>query len=123
MESSEFISYFEKVPAILKHFLGVYSIDTIPKRIKLLNFFVCNLSKKTERGSHWIAFIKTRPKEIEIFDSLGSNWDLIYANLNFSENLKILYNETAFQGIDSISCGKFVITFLIERLSNIQVKS
>ena len=121
MESSEFISFFEKIPSILKYFLGVFSIDTIPKSMKLLSFFVCNLSKQSERGSHWIGFIKTRPNEIEIFDSLGSNWELINDNLNFKQKVKIFYNETAFQSKDSISCGKFVVTFLIERLSNIQV--
>ena len=121
MESSEFLSYFEKVPAILKYFMGVYSIDNIPRSMKILNFFVCNLSKQSERGTHWIGFIKSRKNEIEIFDSLGNNFNLINDNLNFRQNVKILYNETPFQGPQSISCGKFVIMYLIERLSNIQM--
>jgi len=38
METSEFKLYFEKVPLLVNHFIGVFPIDKLPVKIKKNNF-------------------------------------------------------------------------------------
>ena len=121
MEGSEFPIYFKNLPLLLPHFLGVYSIDTIPSRMRVRSFFITNLSKANTLGSHWIAIIKPHKGHLEIFDSLGFRPDLVLPYLNFSEKLKLEYNITQVQSDDSVLCGKFVITFCVERMMNLDL--
>jgi hypothetical protein len=121
MDGSEFPIYFQNLPFLLPHFLGVYSIDTMPRRTPIKSFFVTNLSKAQNIGSHWIAVTKPRKGHLEIFDSLGFRHDLVMPYLNFSEKLQLEYNETQLQSNDSILCGKFVITFCVERMMNLDL--
>lgn len=118
MEGVEFLKYFEKVPHLMPHFLGVFPIDKMPKSMKSKTFFVCNLDPSWKGGSHWIAFFKTNNKECEIFDSLGTNVDVLKPHLNFKNKMDFVYNETSFQTPSSTLCGKFVIMFCVERLLN-----
>jgi hypothetical protein len=122
MLSSEFLPYFEKVPCILPHFSGVYSIDTFPKKIKNRSFFICNMSKSSEKGTHWITIVKSEPKVVEIFDSLGAKIDNLGSYLNFQHSPTVLYNEGAFQSSFSTTCGYFAIMFAIERCFNFDLK-
>ena len=122
MLSSDIEHYFQKMPCLEKHFMGVFSIDNFPKKIKLRSFFVSNLSKSSDPGSHWISFIKSEPKTIEIFDSLGTKIDNLRPYLKFSNNPNIIYNEAAFQTSTSSTCGLFATMFLIERSFNFDLK-
>ena len=122
MLNSDIELYFQKMPCLEKHFMGVFSIDNIPKKIKVRSFFVSNLSKSSEPGSHWISFIKSEPKTIEIFDSLGTKINNLRPYLKFSNNPDIKYNEAAFQTTTSSTCGLFAIMFLIERSFNFDLK-
>ena len=122
MLSSDIEHYFQKMPCLKKHFMGVFSIDNFPKKIKLRSFFVSNLSKSLEPGSHWISFIKSEPKTIEIFDSLGTKIDSLRLYLKFSNNPNIIYNKAAFQTTTSSTCGLFATMFLIERSFNFDLK-
>jgi hypothetical protein len=121
MEGSEFLIYFQNLPLLMPHFLGVYSIDTMPRRMKVRSFFITNLSKSHNEGTHWIAVIKPRKGHLEIFDSLSFRPDLVMPYLNFTENLKIDYNQSELQSNNSILCGKFVITFCVERMMNLDL--
>lgn len=121
MEGSEFEKYFEKVPHLMSHFLGVFSINTIPSRMKVRTFFVTNLSKSDSIGSHWIAILKPCKGVIEIFDSLGFRPDLVLPFLKFREKLTIEFNETQVQSLLSISCGKFVVMMTVERMLNLDL--
>ena len=122
MLNSDIEHYFQKMPCLEKHFMGVFSIDNFPKKIKLRSFFVSNLSKSSETGSHWISFIKSEPKTIEIFDSLGTKIDNLRPYLKFSNNPHIIYNEAAFQTTTSSTCGLFATMFLIERSFNFDLE-
>lgn len=122
MLNSDIELYFQNMPCLEKHFMGVFSIDNIPKKIKLRSFFVTNLSKSSEPGSHWISFIKSEPKTIEIFDSLGTKIDDLRPYLKFSSNPNLIYNAAAFQTATSSTCGLFAIMFLIERSFNFDLK-
>lgn len=122
MLNSEIVDYFENVPCLKPYFLGVFSIDNFPKNLGQRSCFICNMSKSNEPGSHWISFIKSEPKTIEIFDSLGTKVDLLKPFLKFKGNPTIVYNDAAFQSITSNTCGYFAITFLIERSFNLDLK-
>ena len=121
MEGNQFKKYFEKIPQILPHFLGVFSIDQMPTKIKTRTFFICNLSKHTEEGSHWIVIIKTDINQLEIFDSLGVKIDYVTSFLKLKNKITIEYNETQFQSNTSVSCGFFCLYFSIERLFNLSM--
>lgn len=118
MESSEFVTYFEKVPFLMKHFLGVFPIDQLPKRLKKKTFFVCNLDPSTMPGSHWICFIKLVSTECEIFDSFGVNMTYILPFIKFNQKTHFVYNTNSVQDKTSLLCGKFVVMFIIERFLN-----
>lgn len=118
METSDFVIYFNKVPRLSEHFLGTFSSDKIPRVMKIKTFFVSNLDPSSLPGSHWIGFVKIIPGEIEIFDSLGFRSDLILPFLKFKNNHNLTFNKTPVQNFTSNLCGKFVVTFLIERMLN-----
>jgi hypothetical protein len=123
MQSSEFDNYFASFPNIKNHFLGVFSINTLPKLIKYRKFCICNTDVESGNGKHWICFVRSDKDTIELFDSLGvdkEKLDLItkYCKFNVKE---IIYNETQFQTDFSETCGLFVIYFLIERIFNLDL--
>ena len=122
MLNSEILEYFENVPCLKPYFLGVFSIDNFPKKLSERSCFICNMSKSSETGSHWISFIKSDKKTIDIFDSLGTKIDILKPFLTFKGNPTILYNDCAFQSLTSNTCGYFAITFLIERSFNLDLK-
>lgn len=121
MEGSEFQIYFQRIPVILPHFLGVFSVNTMPRRMPIPSFFVTNLSKAEDAGTHWVAVTKPRKGHLEIFDSLGFRSDLILPFLNVREKNKLEFNVTQVQSNDSILCGKFVITYCVERMMNLDL--
>lgn len=118
METSEFKFFFEKIPHLLVHFIGVFPIDKLPTKIKKKQFFVANIDPSYKQGSHWIAFIRLNNCECEIFDSLGVNIKYLQDYFNFTHKLTFIYNSSPVQSFMSKLCGKFVITFLIERMLN-----
>jgi hypothetical protein len=118
METSEFKTYFSKIPHLLNHFLGVFPIDKLPTSIRKKQFFVANLDPSYKEGSHWICFIRLNGIECEIFDSLGVQIDKIMPHILFNQRLTFTFNSTPVQALTSRLCGKFVVTFLIERMLN-----
>lgn len=118
METSQFAIYFNKIPSLTNHFIGVFPIDQLPTNLKKKQFFVANTDPSYKNGSHWIAFVRLDTYECEIFDSLALNIEKIVPFFNFKQKLKFTYNSTPVQSITSKLCGKFVVTFLIERMLN-----
>lgn len=121
MEGTEFDKYFSHLPFLLPHFLGVFSINTMPTRIKVRSFFITNLSESDKPGTHWIAIVKPKKGHVEIFDSLGFRPDLVYPFLRIREDVSYESNDVAFQSDNSTLCGKFVITFCVERMVNLDL--
>jgi len=118
METKEFRPIFQKIPHLETHFLGVFPIDQIPKRIKPKCFFVCNTDPSYLKGKHWIAFVNIEKNYCEIFDSLGVKINELQTYFKFSQKLNFIYNTTPFQSTQSKLCGLFVITFIVERMLN-----
>jgi len=97
-------------------------LTIFPRKLNCDLFFVSNLSKSSEPGTHWISIVRSEPKTIEIFDSLGTKIDYLRPYLKFSNNPNILYNNAAFQTSTSSTCGLFAVMFLIERSFNFDLK-
>lgn len=121
MDGNEITYCLEKVPLLQPCFLGIFSIDTIPKKINERSFLIFNLSKQKDVGTHWGAMVRPNKDVIEIFDSLSTNIDYVKGFLPFKNKLTILYNESVFQSKTSSSCGKFVIYFCYHRMINLDL--
>ena len=57
-------------------FAGVYSADNVPRNIvKYPTAFIVNTQSSSQNGAHWIAIYICKGKSLEIFDSLGCNFN------------------------------------------------
>lgn len=123
MQGSDLQSIIFKVPSLKNHFLGIFSIDTLPKSIKRRTFLFSNTSLQNEIGEHWICICKG-DRGVEIFDSLGLNSskkDLYTQFCKFKKTSELKINETAFQLSTSSTCGLFVIYFAVQRFHNLDI--
>jgi hypothetical protein len=124
MQSSDFQKYFECAPILKNHFIGIFSIDTLPKTIKYRQFCICNTDVQSGNGKHWICFVRSNKNSIELFDSLGidaQKKNLIENFCKFKRVKELIFNETQFQSSFSDTCGLFVLYFLFERLFNLDI--
>lgn len=121
MIASEFAQIFEDYPNIKKHFIGCFSADTIPKKIKPFHFAVINTDLSSNPGIHWYCCLRYKSK-LEIFDSLGisepSRKTFLKVHFQLPGIKEIEFNTTQFQSNDSQTCGRFVCYFVIQRLYN-----
>lgn len=118
MLSSQISGHFEKEPVFTKHFVGVYSLDNLPRTLPFRCFLVFNLSKSSEPGSHWLAAVRSSKTLVEIFDPLGTKIEFLRPHLKFITNLRVEFNVNAFQMATTSTCGNYVIMFLTERVLN-----
>lgn len=98
-------------------FLGVYSSDEIPKRIKVQTFFIFNTAKSSESGLHWIAIYKSNLHTIEVFDPLGTS-DIYIKSILGHLGRKFLFLSYPTQPSTSKLCGEYCIYFIVNRLFN-----
>lgn len=122
MNSSEFYPILEKFENLKSLFIGTYTADKLPKRIKTYQFAILNTDSSEGGGLHWYCLYKYSSSSLEIFDSLGINTEkkeFISHNFKFPNIKEVEYNTTQFQKNDSISCGKFVLYFIINRIYNL----
>jgi hypothetical protein len=63
MQGTDLIQYLEGYEELKKAFDGIFSIDTLPKTLKLRHFLICNTDIKSGKGiNHKIKiliFLKT----------------------------------------------------------------
>ena len=124
MLSPDIIQFFEHFHELNKYFLGVFSIDTLPKKIPLNHFLICNTDTSDGPGVHWFALFRSTKDNIECFDSLGVNpekQETLRAK-NFLGVKKLKFNESQIQPNNSVLCGQYSIYFLFERLHNLDYK-
>ena len=98
-------------------------LDTLPRIIKFRHFCFCNTDVQCGKGKHWICFIRSQKSTIELFDSLGvdSEKKLMVENFCKFSTKEIIFNESAFQDLESDTCGKFALYFAIERMHNLDL--
>ena len=124
MQGSEFHQYFNSFPSIQKHFKGIFSIDTLPKYLKLRHFLICNTDISTGTGLHWFVLIRNSKNGMECFDSLGISAEKkenLKKHCKFRGIHELEFNETSFQLINSDTCGKFVLYYIFERMHNLDL--
>jgi len=120
MQADELRSFIDKIPPFKDHFVGIYSIDTLPSDLKNRTFLIFNSALHNERGQHWICLCNIN-KKIEIFDSLGSSQEKVEAIkkfCKFKNKRQFKINDTPVQSLNSSSCGLFVLYFAINRFLN-----
>lgn len=123
MQGSDLKSIICKIPCLRNHFLGIFSIDTLPKSIKSRTFLFSNTSVHTDVGEHWICICKA-DRGVEIFDSLGldsKKRDLYKQFCTFKKAAELKINETGFQLSTSSTCGLFAIYFAVQRFNNLEL--
>jgi len=125
MQGFEFEQYFSKFPHLMKHFIGVFAIDKIPRNLKYRQFCICNTDTSDGIGIHWFCFVRNSKKSVECFDSLGINEskkNVLKSQCQFKNISNIHFNETIFQSQNSDSCGYFTIYFILQRMHNLDIR-
>jgi len=92
--------------ACYKKFLGVFSIDTIPKKWKLGDAFITNIEPSSKGGSHWVCMLN---------DGLGFYIDPF--GLPAPEEIIKLSprhhaNHIQYQSVNSKRCGMYCVYFV-----------
>jgi hypothetical protein len=98
-------------------FEGIYTIDTLPPKIKKPYYaIVVNSDILGNPGLHWVALYGT-PTHLIYYDSLGptliNNPHLINFIVKHSEKKKFVLSLQPTQSIVSTTCGFYVLTFIL----------
>lgn len=105
-------------------FLGIFSIDTLPKYIKHLPIiFIINTQTSNLPGQHWKAIYVSSNKIGEVFDSLATPVSLRLQNWLNTFTRKWSLSKRTIQYPFSASCGAFVIYFVLNRLKAKSMKN
>lgn len=99
----------------LSNFAGVYSSNTIPKRLTEEDNFtiIVNLSTNREKGTHFITICK-KNNTLHLLDSLGSRYEQLPAEIrNFLSPDTIQVFKSRIQPILSNFCGFYSIYFVL----------
>lgn len=124
MQGSELTTIIKRYPSVLKHFVGVFSINTVPS-LRVGDFAIFNQDLAENKGFHWLAVIRPKKNVVECFDSLGLNHEkqtLIKNYLVFDSFVTtVKYNETQFQPSESSNCGLYAVYFVINRVMNLDL--
>ena len=121
MLSPEFDEKLSKFPNLKQHFGGVFSADTLPQKLKLKSFIICNTDVNRGSGKHWYCIVKLETSVLECFDSLGIDAGKRFffkTHFNHKNIKKIKFNVTEVQSSISDTCGYFVLYFLVHRYHN-----
>ena len=101
----EIQAYYQSEP----RFIGVYSRDNLPYKIKN-GAYIVNLDKYSYIRTHWIA-LYVNNKTVTYFDSFGIE-HIPKEVKKFIGNRNIISNIYRIQNYDSIMCGYFCIGFI-----------
>ena len=131
--------YTSEITRLLRNFQqfeGAFPRNRVPVNLQHFQFVIANHNDDTDTSNgHWVAFGRNSYQEstlsqevytehgnrpiVEYFDPLGSKTkDILNFSYALPKNAYVLYNESPVQSDDMISCGEFVVTFVIERLEN-----
>jgi hypothetical protein len=109
------------------HFQGVFSSDSIPNTLKdMTNFsIICNLSRKDEKGTHFISIIKRGENilyldPLAIYINLNDDIPKFIASCNCTDIIKL---DHPIQSNSSWYCGYFTLFFLLFFNKNIDCRS
>ena len=99
-------------------FQGVYSVDTLPPRPRLL---VCNTDPSTKPGTHWIAIYVDKSGRGEYFDSFGRAPQREFKDY-MNEHCRVwTFNKKQLQSVISSFCGFYCCFFCMFRCRSIDM--
>lgn len=105
------------------NFKGCYSSDEIEKLNKKVtekNFYIINLDKSNEPGSHWICIMLTPLGKNYFFDSYGMPPYLTEFKKFMNDSYQ--YNKICLQHHLSTSCGQWCMYFIFHKCLNLPLK-
>lgn len=98
------------------NFRGVYSSNNIDRSLisRRNNFsIICNMSKRSERGSHFVCIV-VQPACVTYIDSFGLPCTSLHIRKFLREvNRPILFNCRTIQSLTSSYCGFYCILFAL----------
>ena len=102
--SNIFIEYVMEKSS--KHFLGCFSSDKLPKYATPPYSLIVNLSKESERGSHFVGMFQNQ-KVLYYFDSFGIPcWIEPICDFIKTQSVKVEQNKLSIQSATSEFYGK-----------------
>jgi hypothetical protein len=93
-------------------FQGVFSVDTLPKKPRLL---VCNTDPSYKPGTHWIAIFVDSNERGEYFDSFGRKPSGVFEEYMNDNCIAWIYNTRQLQSVASSYCGYYCCLFCMFR--------
>ena len=118
MHTSQIDRLFESDAVCRSMFQGVFSVDTLPPKPRLL---VCNTDPSTKPGSHWIAINVDKNGRGEYFDSFGRGpQPIIEAYMNRHCRFWT-FNNSQLQSVISGLCGFYCCFFCLLRSRRIDM--
>jgi hypothetical protein len=98
-EIDQFVRGDKASPGIIQ---GVFSVDTLPDKPRLL---VCNTDPSSKPGSHWIVIFTDSKGRGEYFDSIGRKPTALFENYMNKNCTRWIFNTRQLQSIVSSYCG------------------
>lgn len=110
--------------SIKKAFLGVFAIDTLPKRIPFLPILlIINTQTLNLPGQHWKAVYISEQKFGEVFDSLALPVSLRLQSWMNTFSRKWIRSPLTLQNPLSPTCGIYTLYYVLKRLDFPNMKS
>jgi len=103
-------------------FKGVFSCDTLPKRVRGPALFVCNTDPEDHPGHHWISIYVSEHREGEFMDSFGRAPGSPFKEFMEKHCETWMYNHKQLQNIYSHFCGHYCIFYCLYRSKNLDMR-
>lgn len=118
MQTNEIISLLNKHNKVKPIFRGVYAKNMIPQLVNKPCAIVFNTAP-IEKDGHWVGIYINDKGIGEYFDSMGMAPNIEFKNFLNRNCKEWFYNTKRLQDYITITCGYYVIMYLIARSKNI----
>ena len=98
----------------IKYFRGVFSKDTLPKKINEKECGIVNLDDHIGLGTHWVCY-RNIDRFCEYFDSFGLPMPIEVKKYMKTSGKRLVYSTDEIQERDSVLCGYWCLYYLLER--------
>ena len=97
-----------------KKFLGTFSYDTLPTKVKYPSCLIVNTQNHDQPGEHWLAIYYNKNKTAEFFDSFGMPPSFFNLQQYLEKSsVSFKFNSTQIQSYKSLYCGLYCIMYLL----------